>query len=141
MLFIGCLLAIYGFGRCEGGLTSQGLLQTLVSLRNPVRLVGSLWNSFNITRDDTRRLSSILGLPTKSYLDPVVEALNDYFQEVDDEADEEVTLYQPSFMLDFFGFYEEDLPYAIAALVIMFIFYRVLAYVILVSKVKEIRLS
>ena len=136
-------MSIYGFGRCEGGVTSQGLLESLTSLRNPVRLVGSLWNSFNITKDETRRLSTILGLPTKTYLDPIVEALNDYFQNVDDDVgdDEGESLYQPSFMLDFFGFYEEDLPYAILALVLMFFIYRIMAYVILVTKVKEIRLS
>ena len=136
------MLAIYGFGRCEGGLTSQGLLQSLTSLRNPVRLVGSLWNSFNITSDETRRLSTILGLPSKTYLDPIVEALNDYFHNVDDDSDgDDEELYQPSFMLDFFGFYEENLPNTILALVLMFLVYRILAYVILVTKVKEIRLS
>lgn len=117
-------------------------MQSLTSLRNPVRLVGSLWNSFNITSDETRRLSTILGLPSKTYLDPIVEALNDYFHNVDDDSDgDDEELYQPSFMLDFFGFYEENLPNTILALVLMFLVYRILAYVILVTKVKEIRLS
>lgn len=77
-----------------------------------------------------------------------MQALNDYFEvtpadedaeDVEDAEDEPFT--QPSFMLDFFGFREENLPYTVLVLTLMFIFYRILGYIILRGKVKEIRLS
>lgn len=120
-----------------------GIFFALIGLRNPVRLLSSVWNNFNITSDDSRRLSTILGLPTKSYLEPVVDALNAYFEDIDPDEDEEEddSNTQPSFMLDFFGFREQNMPYTFLVLIMMFVVYRILGYIILRGKVREIRLS
>ena len=73
----------------------------------------------------------------------MVEALNAYFEDIepDEEDEEDEANAQPSFMLDFFGFREENMPYTFLVLLLMFIVYRILGYIILRGKVREIRLS
>lgn len=76
--FEGILASIYGYGRCQTGIIDTvDFVQELTSAQNPIEVVTTIVNSFNVTSADAKLYAPLIGVPDE-HLESVINGTLDY---------------------------------------------------------------
>jgi len=127
-------IATFGFNRCKD--YSENLTDIVtpadVSFKN---IINNFWQNSNTTQDGSRSFSVLVG-QDPDYLEPVVDAFNNFISQITtNETTIETTKPSPSYILDFFEMKEEDFFSHVGVIIGILIAVKVTSYLFLRRKV------
>ncbi|KAI1304089.1 ATP-binding cassette sub-family G member 1 [Halotydeus destructor] len=155
--FESLVITIYGYDRC-GAKIGANFADKIATSSNPIQLIGTLVQNFNLTSKDAGTFSALLGVDG-SCVESVINGTIDYFGlssgPVGDEADdyddggdnattvasvapslEEANYEESSYVLNYFSLKEESLVPNIMALLFYIVILKFLTYYILQRKTR-----
>ena len=145
--FEACLIAIYGFDRCQPS-ESSNFIDELLSATDPMKIASNLWSTFNVTYADVRRFALILNVDedclgnvvnnTVEYLglDPETKALQDADELLDDvtNSTDIMTIEEgqnPSYILSYYNLRDRVIYFDAVALLFYLMLLKLIIYLLL----------
>lgn len=127
--------SLYGFNRCN--ITGDLVSNNLLAKKDMKRAMSKVWSTFNVTVEDGRRMSLLIGME-ESFFDPVFTAARKYvgpYQPNDEDGD-----LQPSFVMHFNRVSDADLWFGTYCLLVSLLVSQVATYVALLVTTRSQKL-
>ena len=126
--FESMLAIMYGFNRCQQGELVESVFKDVLSGSTVMEMLGSFWNTFNVTKKDGQRLALFLSLDSDC-MDKLIDGLDDYFG--DQYREPRKKEFEPSYILSFYNVKEDIIWENLIYLIIMFWITQIFTYVFL----------
>lgn len=142
--FEGILASIYGYGRCKpGSIDSVDFVQELTSAQNPIEVVTTIVNSFNVTPADAKVYAPLIGVPDE-HLESVINGTLDYLgiyhdSTTSNDSSEEKSLAasSASYVMSYFKLGDDVLNNSFVSLILILVAIKLLIFYLLTYRTRH----
>ena len=140
--FEGIIAAVYGYGRCEpGSVDTVNFLQELTSAQNPIEVVTTIVNSFNVTPADAKLYAPIIGVPDE-HLRSVINGTLDYLGMTVSTPGEDLYAKSPSlssasYVMSYFKLGDDVLNNSFVSLILILVAIKLLIFHLLAHRINN----